>query len=180
MTFDLKPLAAIVALLAAPVLAEPAIGDSLPAGFAPKDQAGTVRRLDSLSGPNGLVLLFARSAKWCPYCQVQMKELVSATGLLAAKGYGLAVLTYDAPEVLANFASRQGIPYPLLSDEGSQAIAALGIRDPAYPAGHFAHGVPWPTVLVVDPKGRILATDISKDYRKRPSTAEVIAMAPKR
>jgi peroxiredoxin len=90
----------------------------------------------------------------------------------------LAALTYDDPAVLAKFASRQSIPYPLLSDPGGKLIAAMGLSDPAYPPGHMAHGVPHPTVMVVDLSGRIQAITISRDYRKRPSTAEVIAMAP--
>lgn len=173
----LAPVAALVAL-AAPAAAEPVVGGRLPATFQPADSTGTPRSLASLSGPAGLVLLFARSAGWCPYCQVQMKELAAAVEPLAARGYRLAALTYDDPAVLAKFAGRQSIPYPLLSDPGGKLIATLGLADPAYPAGHMAHGVPYPTVMVLDPAGRILALDISRDYRKRPTTADVIAMAP--
>lgn len=175
----LLPLVAILAI-AAPAFAEPAVGDRLPSSFRPADAAGTARPLASLSGPNGLVLVLARSAGWCPYCQVQMKELVAAAEPLAANGYTIAALTYDDPAVLAKFAGRQSIPYPLLSDPGGQLIRAMGLTDPAYPAGHMAHGVPHPTVMVVDPSGRIEAIRISRDYRKRPSTAEVIAMAPQK
>lgn len=41
----------------------PAVGDPLIAFEAP-DQNGTMRTLDSLKGPNGLVLVFFRSADW--------------------------------------------------------------------------------------------------------------------
>lgn len=172
--------AAAIVAIASPTAAEPAVGDRLPAGFQPADSTGTLRPLASLSGPNGLVLVFARSAGWCPYCQVQMKELAAAVGPLAAKGYAIAALTYDDQAVLAKFATRQSIPYPLLSDPGGKLIAAMGLADPSYPAGHMAHGVPLPTVAVVSPNGRITAIQISRDYRKRPSTAEVIAMAPQK
>lgn len=176
----MRALAPLVALMviAAPVQAAPVVGGQLAAGFQPTDAAGTPRSLASLSGPSGLVLVFSRSAGWCPYCQVQMKELVAAVEPLAAKGFRLAALTYDDPAVLAKFAGRQSIPYPLLSDPGGKLIATMGLADPAYPVGHMAHGVPYPTVMVLDPSGRILALDISRDYRKRPATADVIAMAP--
>jgi peroxiredoxin len=178
MTFDLKPLAAIIALLAAPALAAPKVGDSLPAGFAPSDQSGAVRPLDSLAGRNGLVLVLSRSAGWCPVCQAQMVALKEAAKPLAAKGYGLAVMTYDATPVLAKFHGRQQLPYPLLSDSGSRMIRALGLVDPQYPPGNLAHGVPFASVLVVDGKGVIRAADVSPDYRKRPTVEQIIAMPP--
>lgn len=166
------------AAVATSAFAEPAVGDRMPASFLAKDSAGKSRQLDSLAGPNGLVLVLVRSAGWCPYCQVQLKELAAAAAPLRQKGYGLAAMSYDAPEVLAKFGTRQSIPYPLLSDSGSKMIDSLGLRDQQYAAGHMAAGVPLPTVLVVDPAGRIVAIDVSRDYRKRPSTAAVIAMAP--
>ncbi len=41
----------------------PAVGQPLPA-FLATDQNGVVRNFDSLKGPNGLMLLFFRSADW--------------------------------------------------------------------------------------------------------------------
>lgn len=66
------PLAAIMSLLSAPAPALPKAGDRLPGGFRPVDQAELVRNLESLSGHNGLVLVFSRSAGWRPICQAQM------------------------------------------------------------------------------------------------------------
>ncbi len=170
---------AVIAAIASPACAEPKVGDRLPAGFQPADAAGTPRSLASLAGPRGLVLVLARSAGWCPYCQAQMRDLASATDALAAKGYRLAALTYDDQAVLARFARLQSIPYPLLSDPGGAIIRTLGLTDPAYPPGNMANGVPFPTIMVVDPSGRIEAINISRDYRVRPSTADVVAMAGK-
>jgi peroxiredoxin len=180
MTFDLKPLAALVALLAAPALAAPKVGDSLPAGFALSDQSGAVRQLDSLAGRNGMVLVLSRSAGWCPVCQAQMVALKDAAKPLASRGYGLAVMTYDSTPVLAKFHGRQQLPYPLLSDGGSRMIRALGLVDPQYPPGNLAHGVPFASVLVIDRAGVIQAVDVSPDYRKRPSIEQIMAMAPAR
>lgn len=39
------------------------VGETIPA-FSAKDQDGVVRRFEDLRGPNGLVLLFHRSADW--------------------------------------------------------------------------------------------------------------------
>jgi len=180
MTLPFLPAFAVVAAVVAgsSALAAPKVGDSLPAAFAPVDASGKARSLASLSGRNGMVLVLSRSAAWCAYCQAQMKELSAATGPLAAKGYSLAVMTYDSPEVLGKFAAKQSISYPLLSDTGSKAIAAMGLLDARYPAGHMAAGVPLPTVLVLDKAGRVQAVDVSQDYRKRPSVEAIVAMAP--
>jgi peroxiredoxin len=176
----LHAVAVLATVIATSAVAAPTAGDRLPAGFAPVDQAGTARSLASLSGPNGMVLVFSRSAGWCPVCQRQMVELKDAAQQLAARGYGLAVITYDATPVLEKFHSRQQLPYPLLSDRGSQLIRALGLVDTQYPPGNMAHGVPLATVLVVDRSGVIRAANVSPDFRMRPSVDEIIAMAPAR
>ena len=49
-----------------------------------------------MMGPNGLMLVFSRSADWCPYCKTQMIELQDRLPNLKAQGLGLAVITYDS------------------------------------------------------------------------------------
>lgn len=46
-----------------PMTLGPAVGQSLPA-FDVKDSRGVTRTFESLRGPNGLVLVFFRSADW--------------------------------------------------------------------------------------------------------------------
>lgn len=41
----------------------PAVGQKIPA-FTARDQFGKEQKLSTLAGPNGLVLLFVRSADW--------------------------------------------------------------------------------------------------------------------
>jgi hypothetical protein len=41
----------------------PAVGEPIPT-FGARDQAGRLRTFDDLKGPNGLVLVFFRSADW--------------------------------------------------------------------------------------------------------------------
>lgn len=41
----------------------PAVGDAIP-GFEARDQSGRLRTFDDLKGPNGLMLVFVRSADW--------------------------------------------------------------------------------------------------------------------
>jgi peroxiredoxin len=57
-------------------------------------------------------------------------ELQSRVKELQAQGLGLATISYDAPEVIANFVRQQGITFPMLSDQGSATIKRYGILNP--------------------------------------------------
>src|SRR5258708_25508117 len=49
----------------------PAVGIKAPDIGTRLDQTGVPRTLTDLMGKNGVVLLFFRSAAWCPYSQAQ-------------------------------------------------------------------------------------------------------------
>jgi len=65
----MKYLSLVLALLAAPALAAeplatgPEVGTRIPA-FQARDQYGEMRSFEDLRGPEGLLLLFHRSADW--------------------------------------------------------------------------------------------------------------------
>ena len=171
-------LAAILALAAAapPPAYDigPAVGATVPA-LQVTDAAGKSQTIKSLSGPKGVVLVFFRSAKWCPFCQAQLMSMKAAPDALAGRGYRLAAISYDAPETLAKFAAARGIAYPLLSDAGSKTIDAFKIRDPQYAADSMAFGVPEPAIYIVSAKGVVRAKLAEKGYRTRPPLEAVIA-----
>ena len=54
-------------------------------------------------------------------------ELQSRLEDLRAQGLGVVAISYDSQEVLADFARRRGITFPLLSDDDSSVITAFGI-----------------------------------------------------
>jgi peroxiredoxin len=169
-------LATLTLIWAAPALAfdvGPPVGTKIPA-FHATDASGKPATLASISGKNGVVLLFFRSAKWCPYCQAQLIEFKAAQAPLEARGYRLAALSYDATDVQAAFVARRGIGYPLLSDPRSVTIDAWGLRDPQYRLIPFANGVPKPAIFVISPTGVIQAKLAKEGYKVRPSVAEVL------
>jgi len=51
----------------------PQVGSRVP-DFTLFDQKGQSQTLASLMGPKGLMLVFYRSADWCPYCKTQLKS----------------------------------------------------------------------------------------------------------
>jgi peroxiredoxin len=153
----------------------PPVGTRAPDIGTRLDQDGKPRTFADLTGQHGLVLMFNRSAGWCPYCQAQMIELNGSIGEIDKRGFRVAILTYDTPEVLKGFATRRSITYTLLSDPNSEVIDAYGLRDPQYPPGHRAHGVPRPLILVLDRAGMIRAKLYEDSYKVRPSVAAIIA-----
>lgn len=152
----------------------PAVGARLPA-LSVIHPGGGAATLRDLAGPKGVVLVFYRSARWCPYCQAQLLSLRAAPAELARRGYKLAAISYDAPDVLARFASQRDIPYPLLSDPGSRTIDAFGLRDPQYKPGSFAYGVPQPAIFIVSRDGVVRAKLAEEGYKTRPPLAAVLA-----
>ncbi len=154
--------------------AEIATGAKVPAGFKAIDAMGRIRAWASITGKKGAVLVLFRSAKWCPFCQAQLKSLKDVQASLAQRGYSLAALSYDPPDVLAGFAAKTGIGYTLLSDEKSAMIDAFGLRDPAYAAGSYAYGVPKASILLVDAKGVVRWKSVATDYKIRADNATIL------
>jgi peroxiredoxin len=178
--------AALFALISGPSLpvsaAEdlgPAIGARAPDIGSPPDQTGAPRTLQSLMGQNGLVLSFFRSADWCPYCQAQMMDLNTAVAALERRGYRMAGISYDSPQILKTFIDRRQIGYTLLSDPKSEIIDRYRLRDPQYQPGSPAHGVPRPVILILDKTGTIKAKLFEETYTKRPPAALLISTIDK-
>jgi peroxiredoxin len=172
------PLAAGLFALFLPLVAfaldvGPAVGAKAPPIVA-RTWEGQAANLASVTGPKGAVLVFHRSAAWCPYCQAQLIALKDAQAELQAEGYSLVAISYDAPDVLAQFRIRREIGYALLSDTGSATIRAFNLLDPQYPPGHRAHGVPQPAIFVLSRAGVVQAKLAEEGYRNRPPVAAVI------
>ena len=153
-----------------------ALNAKAPVTMPLQDSAGLATSLAEKMGPKGLVLVMVRSADWCPFCKAQLIRTNDIRAQITAQGYAIASLSYDKPETLAGFAKAKGLGYLMLSDQGSKMIDALGLRDPAYPPGNFAYGVPHPTILVLGPDGTVKAKYVTEDYRSRPMNDDVMAI----
>jgi len=72
--------------------------------------------------------------------------------------------------VLSEFAEKQHIPYPLLSDLDSEVIRRYGIlNDQIEPGDVFLHGIPYPGSYVTDEEGVVVAKFFHDTYKKRDS-----------
>ena len=174
LAFGLTSGLAVPALANPPYELGPATGSPAPSIGTPLDETGTPRALDSLMGEKGLVLVFFRSAAWCPYCQAQLINLNKGLAEINKRGFGLAAISYDQPSVQAEFIANRGIKYPLLSDPKSEVIDRYNLRDPQYKPGSKAYGVPRPIIFVLDRKGAIRAKLYEETYLTRPPVGLVL------
>ncbi|MCH7225271.1 thioredoxin family protein [Haloferula sp. A504] len=106
-------------------------GDLAPA-FRLPDPSGRDHALASLAGPKGLLVVFA--CNHCPY----VIHLADQLGELAAqwKEQGIATVAIssndvenypqDAPDLMAEFATRYGWDFPYLYDESQEVAKAYG------------------------------------------------------
>ena len=125
-------------------------------------------------------------------------ELQDRLEELEAQGLGVAAISYDSEEVLADFSQRRGITFPLLSDDDSEAITDFGILntvaaeglgpngdDPevvadvakyvsVFGASEMTVGTPYPGTFMVDSRGRVTSRFFEEFYRERNTTANVM------
>jgi peroxiredoxin len=155
------------------VVTGPAVGAPVPA-FRLADQDGRLRDFASLAGPNGLLLAFVRSADWCPYCKAQLVEFGQQVKEFERRGIHVAAVTYDTPAILAHFARRMSLDYPLLADPKSEAIRAFGILNTNVPEDSPFYGVPFPVTYLLDRKGVVRKKYFEEDYRERLTSAAIL------
>ena len=96
--------------------------------FELTDTFGAHKTLETLRGPNGLLLMFI--CNHCPYVQGILDRICREARELQALGYGVAavmsndVVAYpdDAPDKMAALAAERGFTFPYLYD-ASQDVA---------------------------------------------------------
>jgi peroxiredoxin len=174
----------------------PQVGEKVP-DFNLPDQLGKQRTLQSVMGPKGAMVVFFRSADWCPYCKTQLLDLQSQYETLRKDGLGLVGISYDSQEILAAFSQQHAITFPLLSDVGSETIKRYGIlntvaeeglgpngTDPdviaqvklyvsANGANERQRGIPFPGTFIVDRGGRVKARFFEDSYTVRNTVSNI-------
>lgn len=149
------------------------VGQTVPS-IAGTTQSGAPATLDTLKGRKGLVLVFVRSADWCPFCKQQLEDLETISAGLAAAGYPMTAVSYDPVETLRTFADRKKLTYTLVSDTGSKTIDAFGIRNEEVRGNKRMDGIPHPVIFVIGADGVVKAKLYEESYRKRPPSSLVL------
>jgi peroxiredoxin len=133
--------------------------------FSAPDQFGKMQTLESLRGSKGTVLLFYRSADWCPYCKGQLIQLQAAKENFEKQGIKLAGISYDSVEILKYFSDRKKIDFPLLSDPDSKIIRMYQVLN-SEAVGPNA-GMARQGYFFIDTEGMIREKFFEAKYRER-------------
>jgi Disulphide bond corrector protein DsbC/AhpC/TSA family len=105
---------------------------------------------------------------------------------LERNGISPFAISYDSVAILAAFAAKHGIRYPLLSDEGSHTLRRLGLINERVHEDHAAYGiqpnprhlgVPYPGVFVLNELGVVVRKRFHESYRERDTGAGLLAQA---
>jgi len=152
----------------------PEVGQRFPHTLAAMDQAGKPQSLKSLMGEKGLAVFFVRSADWCPFCKGQLVDANRHLAGFRERGVSVVSVSVDEVAPIAAFAAEQHIGYTMLADPHGDINLSLGIRDPQYPVGSPAFGVPKPTLYILDRQGVIRLRYQEPTYRTRPNLDAVL------
>ena len=93
---------------------------------------------------------------------------------LRSKGLAVAVITYDSMAILADFARRRGITFPLLSDQGSATITSYGLLNTTVDAASTNYGIPFPGTFLVNRQGVVTARFFEEAYQERNTVASIL------
>jgi peroxiredoxin len=101
-------------------------------------------------------------------------ELQQNIEKLHAANIQVVAVSYDSVDVLAKFAKRRNITFPLLSDPDSKVIKAYGVLN-ARASGQMA-GIPHPGSFLIDQKGIVRAI-LPGTVSKRHSADDLLSVA---
>jgi peroxiredoxin Q/BCP len=124
-------------------------GDKAPAFSLPTDSGSTLS-LKDLKGKK--VVLYVYPAAMTPGCTKQACDFRDNLQQFVAAGYAVVGLSPDKPEKLAAFRDKEGLTFPLLSDESKQTLTAYGAYGEKQLYGTTVVGVIRST-FVLDEKG---------------------------
>jgi peroxiredoxin len=137
------------------------------------DTQGKKAELTQLSGESGVILLFFRSADWCPYCQKQLIEVNQWHKKFALIGFPIAAVSYDSVNILSDFKKQYNIGFTLLADQSQQTINDYGIINQQYQPGDKHYGIPYPGLFVLDKQNKVIQKYFYDGYKNRVDLAQL-------
>lgn len=165
-----------------------AVGAAAP-GAAVSDLEGQPVELAELYAGGPIMLVFYRGG-WCPYCNFQLRQLSEDYAEFQRRGVSLVLISVDRVEEGARTRASWQIPFPVLSDpdlvahrafrvlevvdaETQERYRSFGI-DLEGASGRDHHTIAVPSVFVIDAEGQVLFAHADRDYRTRPSNAQLL------
>jgi peroxiredoxin len=165
-----------------------AAGDRAP-DFELGNATGRPVRLSELLTRGSVVLTFYRGA-WCPYCNVQLRELQQALPEIEALGASLVAVSPQLPDGSRELFDRHALTFEVLSDSKSRVASEYGIVFALTPADRalllevgndLAEAnsddswlLPAPATFVIDGEGTIHHARVDADFTNRTEIDEIL------
>lgn len=163
-------------------------GDTLPIFALPGVDGKEVSSAALLQeGP--LVVTFYRGG-WCPYCNLQLRDLQKHLPEIHAQGAQLIAISPQTPDATLSTREKEALEFQVLSDLDGQVARRFGLMyklppdlveiykglglDLAKSNGSDSWELPLAATYVVSPAGEIVYSFVDADYRKRAETLEVL------
>ncbi|MGI9295300.1 MAG: peroxiredoxin-like family protein [Pseudomonadales bacterium] len=137
------------------------------------------------------LIIFYRGG-WCPFCNMQVRELAVNYDKFQAAGVQPVLISVDEPDKTAMMSAKYNIPFPVLSDPSLIAHRAFNVvldLDAATLEKYQQYGInlqDWSgkkhnkiavaSAFLVDQSGRILVSHAPTDYRTRPSIEQLLEL----
>jgi len=151
----------------------PKEGETIPHDLHSVDHLNRISSLKSLTGKEGVILLFVRSTDWCPFCQKQLIDWNHSLEQFKDVGYNVVAVSRETPELINQFVQKHKINFPILADKKGEIINAFGIRNNSMAKTSDYYGIPHPYIYVFTPKGVLMHRFAETGYRQRPSIESV-------
>jgi len=168
-----------------------AVGASVPDGTLTTIE-GKKASLKTLIGQKPSVIIFYRGG-WCPFCNIQMGQLVKIEPQLEKLGYQVLAISPDQPGKLKESLDKHQINYTLLSDSRLKVTEKFGLAyhvsdailakmkgfgvDLDGATGNHLHLLPVPAAYVVDTQGVIHFVYYNADIKVRVNPDDLLKAA---
>lgn len=163
-------------------------GDKIPS-FALQDATKGKISSASLLKKGPVIITFYRGA-WCPYCNLQLRDLQQHIKAIKATGAELVAISPEKPDSTLKTVKKQKLDFYVLSDSNSKVGKEFGLMfnlDPELKKLYSNFGIdlaasnsskkwelPLAATYIVDQNGMIIYSFVDADYKKRAETTELI------
>lgn len=163
-------------------------GKKIPNFALPDVSRGTVQASELLK-KGSLVIVFYRGS-WCPYCNLQLRDLQKNLKLIHEAGAELVAISPQLPDNSLLAVNKNNLEFYVLSDVGNKVAGEFGLvyKMPEKLKkfyietnlnlerinGNKEWDLPVSATYVVKKTGEIYYTFIDADYKVRPETKEIL------
>jgi peroxiredoxin len=168
------------------------VGDAAPE-FTLPDAFGHEVSLKTLLAEGPLVVSFYRG-EWCPYCNLELRELQAALPKIQALGAKLVAISPEKPDSGIIATEKNQLTYPILSDFKNVVARQFGIvfqvgdgvkelgkarfnNDLTLRNGEGSYQLPVPATYVIDASGTIRFAHVDANYMTGRVEAETVVAA---